>query len=194
MNTLSVSSMLKHGLIGVILPLVLLSPLPAGCEDSGEPAELTELRRIAESEGLYRAWNYLANLPLQLRLDVARIMAVDVDQWLSGIGIQTLVNAGYPDAAVPALSARVARGDDLTRLGYAWTHSYDRYLVLRMYLKVCRYQLARLDSFDTAQRKNVEEFLSDAGFIPRLAEFSPEAAEQRLAELEAIIPLEHRDK
>ena len=167
----------------LLLPLVLLG----GCEDASEPVDVAELRRIASSEGMDEAWDYLDSLSPQSQIEVARFVVTDVNQGLSALGIQTLVKSGHLDDAVPPLSAKVANGNDLTVFGYAWAHDDDPQLAIRMYLKICRYQLARLDSFDAAQRKNVERFLSNAGHINRLTKFSPEAAAQRLLQIEASL-------
>ncbi|EDN68220.1 membrane or secreted protein [Beggiatoa sp. PS] len=170
----------------LLLPLVLLL---GGCEDAGIPAELAELHRIASSEGMDEAWDYLDSLPSPVRIEVARFIANDIanDPDISPLGIQALVESGHLDDAVPPLSAKVSNGNDLTAFGYAWSHDDDPQLVTRMYLKICRYQLARLDSFEATQRKNVERFLSNGGHINRLTEFSPEAAAQRLLQIEASL-------
>ena len=178
----------------MILPFILLFPLfSCGCKGADISTELAEIRRIASSEGMEEAWDYLDSLPSSSRLDVARFIANDVDSDINPLGIQALIESGHLDEAVPALSAKVAGGNDLTAFGYAWAHDDDPQLLVRMYLKICRYQLARLDSFDAAQRKNVERFLSNAGHINRLTKFSPEAAEQRLLQIEASL-LESKNK
>jgi len=172
-------------LTDMIPALFLSSLLVGGCEGAAEPENLAELRRIAGSRGLAEAEQYLADLPDHSKLDTALAASHDTDSDISAIGINILVQSGHEDEAVPALSARVAGGDDLTRFGYAWTHADDPLLPVRMYLKICRYQLARLDSFDVTQRARVERFLSNGGLGEPLKEFSREAVENRLQRIES---------
>jgi hypothetical protein len=185
MRFLDIVSLACRRLTELIPPIFLSSLLFGGCGSNAEPAGLANLHRIADSEGLAEAEQYLAGLPDHPRLDIARAAASDADPGISAIGINTLVQSGYPDEAVPALSSRVAAGDDLTAFGYAWVHGDDPQLPVRMYLKICRYQLAKLDSFDGTQRKRVEQFLSDGGHVDPLREFSREAVEHRLKRIES---------
>jgi hypothetical protein len=179
--------------LGLLFILLLPDGYAGGCEGIDISTELVEIRRIASSEGMDEAWDYLDSIPSPSRIEVARFIAIDVEPGLSALGIQTLVKSGHLDDALPPLSAKVANGNDLTAFGYAWAHNDDPQLAVRMYIKICRYQLARLDSFDAAERKNVEKFLSSGGHINRLTKFSPEAAEQRLLQIEASL-LESKDE
>ena len=175
--------MLKKGLAKIILPLVLLTILPGGAEGAGEPAGMVELRRIYSKGGIEEAWDYLDSLPAQSQREVARLAADDADKKFSYLGITALVQSGHLDEAVPALSAKVAGGDDLTRFGYALAHDDDPFLCIRLFLKLGRYLLAKLDKFKGEQRINVERFLSNMEQDP-LVEFSPEAVQQSLARIE----------
>lgn len=150
----------------------------------GQPAELAELRRLAGAEG-GEAQGYLAALPPSARLELAKLAAADADPEISAAGIMALVEAAHLEEAVPALSTWVAAGDDLTAFGYAWAHGDDPQLPVRIYLRICRYQLAVLDRFEPVQRANVERFLSDGGYVEPLPGFSRTAVERRLARIEA---------
>jgi len=184
-RNLEIHSIVCRRLAEMIPPLFLSSLVLGTSAIAGRPSRLTDLRRIAGSEGLDEAAEYLADLPDQPRRELARAAATDADLGVSAIGINSLVQSGRLDEAVPALSARVAGGDDLKAFGYAWVHGDDPQLPVRMYLKICRYQLARLGSFDGTQRLMVERFLSDGGYFDPLREFSPEAVERRLMRIEA---------
>lgn len=153
------------------------------------------MRHIVSQKDEDAAWDYLDSLSAQSRQEVALLAVADPDNALNTIGIIILVQAGYLDEAVPALSAKVAGEDDLTRFGYSWLHSDEPSLVLRMYLKICRDLLARLDSFTPEQRVHVERFLRSGGSHDRLVRFSREAVEQHLEKIEARIKAEqHREK
>lgn len=52
-----------------------------------------------------------------------------------------------------------------------------------MYIKISRYLLARLESHGVEERKHVEQFLSDGGYVDPIKVFSPSAVEQRLEEI-----------
>lgn len=182
---LDMISLAGRRLLEMIPSLFLLILLFGGYESMAEPTGLAELRRIAASQGLAEAEQYLDDLPDRLQLDVAHAAANDADPNISTIGINALVQSGYLDEAVPALSLQVVAGDDLTAFGYAWSHGNDSRLAVLMYLKICRYQLARLDSFNGAQRIRVERFLSDGGYVNPLKEFSREAVERRLKQIES---------
>ncbi|HIJ79926.1 MAG: hypothetical protein OEY01_15220 [Desulfobulbaceae bacterium] len=177
---------LKKGVVEIAaLSLVLLTFLCGAGQSAGEPAGLIELRRIYSTEGLDEAWEYLAGLPSLSQLEVAGVAAADSDKEISALGITALVQSGNLDEAVPTLALRVAGGDDLSAFGYAWAHADDPKLPVRMYLKICRYQLANLDRFKGEQRKNVERFLTNGGAVNPLNEFSLEAVEERLSRIEA---------
>ncbi len=183
MGRRTVSASRHGGAFGAALAVALL--LTSIASAMGQPAELAELRRLAGAEGMGEAQDYLAALPPAARVAVAKLAAADTDPEISAVGIMALVEAGHRDEALPALSARVAAGDDLAAFGYAWAHGDDPQLSVRIYLVVCRYQLALLDRFEPAQRANVEHFLSDGGYVDPLPGFSRAAVERRLARIEA---------
>lgn len=131
----------------ILLILALLAFLPGAGYSNETPTGIDTLRRIVIQEGGDAAWEYLDILPAQVQQDVALLAVADPDNALNTLGITVLVQSGHLDEAVPALSAKVADGDDLSRFGYSWLHSDEPDLVLRMYLKICRDLLVRLDSF-----------------------------------------------
>jgi hypothetical protein len=173
--------------VNIIMLFSCLVLLPTiGCEAASEHANLTELRRIVSNEDIDEGKDYIVSLPLKSRIEVARLAVADANQNISIIGIQVLVESGLLDEAVPALANRVLEGDDLTAFGYAWTHSDDPQLTVRMYLKISRYLLAKFTSFDAGQKKKTERFIvSNLGRANYLKKFSIEAAEQHLSQMEA---------
>lgn len=196
MNTSSIVEKLARILFKTI-PSVFFSLLllTIGCEAASEHANLTELRRIVSNEDIDEGKDYIVSLPLKSRIEVARLAVADANQNISIIGIQVLVESGLLDEAVPALANRVLEGDDLTAFGYAWTHSDDPQLTVRMYLKISRYLLARFDSFDAGQKKKTERFIvSNLGRANQLEKFSVEAAEQHLSQMEARFPQSEKQK
>lgn len=159
-------------------------------EQSAEVAAFYRIARVElarpEAEGAPRAREHLSGLPPGQRPAAARIIAQDPDARLNSIGIDSLVADGFADEAVPALARRVAGGDDLTGFGFQWAHAEDDTLAVRMYVKIGRHLLHDLDGFGPAQRPHVEAFLRDGGVGEPLPEFSPAAAEARLARIEAL--------
>jgi hypothetical protein len=115
----------------------------------------------------------------------------DPDRRIQALGIDRLLADGQEDDAVPALAARVAAGDDLAGFGYLWAHEDDPSKPLRMYVKICRQLIAKLETFPAAQRRLVERFLSDGGFSEPLPTFSVPAAEARLRRIEALAASQH---
>jgi hypothetical protein len=89
------------------------------------------------------------------------------------------------DSEIARFAERVAAGDDLTGVGYGLAHSDDPRQAVRVYVAVGRYLLRRLDSYQGMERQRVEQFLSDGGAGLPLPAFSPDAARQRLDEIEA---------
>ncbi|MCI5136453.1 MAG: hypothetical protein D3920_15620 [Candidatus Electrothrix sp. AW2] len=169
----------------ILLGFFLLLQTTTGCGAAHEPANMVEFRRIVSSDSIEEGKDYLDNLPLESRIEIAQFAVNDADQNISILGIQVLVESGLLDEAVPALSERVLEGDDLTAFGYSWTHSDDPQLAVRMYLKISRYMLARFESFNTEQKKKTEWFIvSNLGRDNSLKEFSVEKAEQRLSQIE----------
>ncbi|MCI5148758.1 MAG: hypothetical protein D3916_05095 [Candidatus Electrothrix sp. MAN1_4] len=179
----------------IILSLVLLMFLPVEGY-SGEIMEgVDKLRHIFSQEGRDAVWDYLDNLPAQSQHEVALLAAADSDNAMNTLGIIILVQSGYLDEAIPALSAKVAAGDDLSRFGYSWLHSDEPNLVLRMYLKISRDLLVRLDSFTPEQRVHIERFFRSERAINSGEDFSPEVVEQHLEKIEARIKAEqHKEK
>jgi len=160
---------------------------------SSPPPELQTFYRLAHEEladpnadRAPRAQAFLAGLPAGARHASALAISRDPDLRIQAIGIDRLLADGDEDDAVPALAARVAAGDDLTGFGYQWAHEGDAAKPLRLYVKICRYLLARLESYPGAQRRLVERFLSDGGFGQPLPSFSVPAVEERLRKIEAL--------
>jgi hypothetical protein len=174
------------------------SLLCCGNGPSSPPPELQSFYRLAHAEladpaadRAPQAEAYLAGLPPDVRRTMARAIAGDPDRRIQALGIQRLVADGHEDDAVPALAARVAAGDDLTGFGYLWAHEDDASKPLRMYVKICRELLRKLDSYSAAQRRLVERFLSDGGFSEPLPTFSVPAVEARLRRIEALAASQH---
>ncbi len=157
-----------------------------GCAAADEPASLTELRRAISSGDMEDVNNYLDGLSSESKIKAARFAVADKDQRISILGIQMLVESGLFDEAVPCLAARVLADDDLTAFGYAWAHSDEPQLAVRMYLKISRYLLARFDSLNDMQKTKAKNFIrSNLGRRFWIKEFSVAAAEQRLSQIEA---------
>jgi hypothetical protein len=186
MDKLSVVRKLPRGFVNIILlGFFLVLQTTTGCEAASEHVKLTELRRIVSERDIDNVYDYLEDLSLESRIEIARFAVADSDNYIKLIGIKVLVESGLPDEAVPALSNRVLEGDDLTAFGYAWTHSDDPQLAVRMYLKISRYLLVRYEDFDAGQKEKTERFIvSNLGRSNRLEKFSIEAAEQRLSQVE----------
>jgi len=175
--------------------VVLLYSLVLCCgSGSGRPSpELEAFYRLAHreladpaAERAPEAQAYLAALPPAVRRAAARAIAGDRDPRIQALGIDRLLADGYEDDAVPALAARVVGGDDLTAVGAQWAHQDDVARPLRMYVKICRYLLGRLDTYPPAGRAHAERFLSDGGFAQPLPRFSVAAVEERLRRIEAM--------
>ncbi len=194
LNISNIIEMLMQLFVNAMIFLAFL--LPTGCEAAHERANMVELRHIVvNNESIWKGKNYIDNLPLEEKVEVARIAAADANQNISIIGIHVLVESGLLDEAVPALANRVLEGDDLTAFGYAWTHSDDPQLTVRMYLKISRYLLAKFDSFDAGQKKKTERFIvSNLGRANYLKKFSVEATEQRLSQMEARLLQSEKQK
>lgn len=187
MNNSSIVNVLPRMFVNVILlGFFLLLQTTTDCEAASEHVKLTELRRIVSNRDIDNVYDYLEELSLESRIEVARLAVADSDKYIKLIGIKVLVESGFPDEAVPALADRLLEGDNLAALGYAWTHSDDHQLAVRMYLKISRYLLARCESFDAGQKKKTKRFIVNSlGRGNRLESFSVEAAEQRLSQIEA---------
>jgi len=155
--------------------------------------EQDRLRAIAREEltspdaqDAPRARAYLEGLSPDTRRRVALAAAAESDARLAALGIDRLMMDGFEDDAVPALARRVAAGDDLTAFGYVWAHGDDASRPLRMYVKIGRHLLERLEGYPPAERVPVERFLIDGGFAGPLPAFSRPAVEARLARIEAL--------
>lgn len=180
-RTLSVS------LIALLSVTVSLTGCRKYTEETSQIQEFYQIVRseLAKGGDGSRSGEYLMGLPASEQLEMARVIALDPDIRISFLGADLLMKTGHEDEAVPALAAIVARGEDLTRIGYYWAHSDDETLAVRMYIKISRDLLARLVNYGVEERKYVEQFLSDGGYVDAIKVFSPAAVEHRLKEIEA---------
>ncbi len=127
---------------------------------------------------------YVSKLPPEEQLKVGRSAVDDPDARMKSYGVWLLVELGYEDEAVPGFAELVTVGQDLTGLGWAWAHSCDDLVGLRMYVKASYYLLARLDGLTGSEREQAEQFLCSGGVVNPIAEFSRDAVVQRLRNIE----------
>ncbi len=159
-----------------------------------QPTAVAEFYRLAKAEDSldgvgHSARLYALTLASEEQLNVARSAVNDPDPRVKSYGVGLLVGLGYEDEAVPAFAGLVTVGQDLTALGWAWTHSDDDLVGLRMYVKDSRYLLAQLDGLTGSDREQAERFLCGGGVGNAIAEFSRDAVVQRLRGLEERLKL-----
>ena len=123
-------------------------------------------------------------LPLEEQLRVARSALNDPDARMKSYGVYLLVELGYEDEAVSGFAELVTAGQDVTALGWAWTHARDDLVAPRMYVKASYYLLDHLDGLARSEREQAEQFLCSGGLANPIAEFSRDAVVQRLRNLE----------
>jgi hypothetical protein len=140
------------------------------------------------SEGIgFSTQQYVSELSSDKQAEIARAIIDDPDERLSTFGISLLIGLGYEDEAIPKLAKMITASRDLTGVGYAWIHSNDKLLALRMTLKISRHLLDRLDELPAEERKRAELFLCQDGFGTRIHECSKTAIVERLQMMEEIL-------
>ncbi len=169
-------------------------PLGTSSRISKRAPAVAEFYRLAKAEDSpdgvgHSARLYAFKLPPEEQLNVARSAVNDPDARMKSYGVGLLVELGYEDEAVPGFAGLVTAGQDVTALGWAWTHARDDLVGLRMYVKASHYLLAQLDGLTECDREQAKQFLCGGGVVNPIAEFSRDAVVQRLRNLEERLKL-----
>jgi hypothetical protein len=120
-------------------------------------AEAVDGRRWLDEE----AKGYVAPLPRPTRIQLAERALSHSDPAVRLYGVELLYQLQLDDRADQAAAQLIARGDDLTALGWAWMHSGEPDLLQRRLDGIRSALTAQLPTMTPDERERAAKFLCD---------------------------------